>query len=131
MLSDVGMVQMYSKSANVNDRHGFCMDRLPPLFPWTGPPPCSYGFSARWFAMPFRDILHHLLHLPLFWRKHFRHPCFLTFYGMQIAHGQWLIYLKGFQTTVATKECVPIAWQGVLAHCGMWLGGQLRVGCGG
>ena len=31
MLPDVGMVQMYSKSANVNDLHVFCMDRLPPL----------------------------------------------------------------------------------------------------
>ena len=45
----VGMVQMYSKSVNVNDLHGFCMDY--PLFAWTGPPPCFYGFSARWFAM--------------------------------------------------------------------------------
>ena len=49
MLPDVGMVQMYSKSANVNDLHGFCVDRLAPLFAWTGPPPCSYGFSASWF----------------------------------------------------------------------------------
>ena len=30
MLPDVGMVQMYSKLASVNDLHGFCMDRLPP-----------------------------------------------------------------------------------------------------
>ena len=37
MLPDVGMVQMYSKSANVNDLHGFCVDRLAPLFAWTGP----------------------------------------------------------------------------------------------
>ena len=47
MLPDVGMVQMYSKSVNVNDLHGFCGDRLVPLFAWTSPPPCSYGFSAR------------------------------------------------------------------------------------
>ena len=46
MLPDVGMVQMYSKSANVNDLYGFCVDRLAPLFAWTGPPPYSYGFSA-------------------------------------------------------------------------------------
>ena len=69
MLPDVGMVQMYSKSANVNDLHGFCVDRLAPLFAWTGPPPCSYGFSARWFAMPFRDTLHHPYICPCFWRK--------------------------------------------------------------
>ena len=43
MLADVGMVKTYSKSAHVNDL-GFawtgppcCMDRLVPLFAWTGP----------------------------------------------------------------------------------------------
>ena len=74
MLPDVGMVQMYSKSANVNDLHGFCVDRLAPLFAWTGPPPCSYGFSASWFAMPFRGTLHHPYICPCFWRKHFYTP---------------------------------------------------------
>ena len=58
------------KSVNVNDLHGFCVDRLAPLFAWTGPPPCSYGFSARWFAVPFRDTL------PCFWRKHFYTPLY-------------------------------------------------------
>ena len=70
MLPDVRMVQMYSKSANVNDL-GFAWDRLVPLFAWTSPPPCSYSFSARWFAMPFRDTLHHPYICPCFWRKHF------------------------------------------------------------
>ena len=54
MLPDVGMVQMYSKSVNVNAieltwvLHG----QAGPLFAWTGPPPCSYVFSTKWFAMP-------------------------------------------------------------------------------
>ena len=30
------------KSVNVYDLHGFCGDRLVPLFAWTGPSPCSY-----------------------------------------------------------------------------------------
>ena len=79
MLPDVGMVQMYSKSVNVNDLHGFCVARLVPLFAWTGPPLCSYGFSARWFAMPFRDTLHHPYICPCFWRKHFYTFSFLDF----------------------------------------------------
>ena len=74
MLPDVGMVQMYSKSANVNELHGFCVDRLAPLFAWTGPPPSSYGFSASWFAMPFRGTLHHPYICPCFWRKIFYTP---------------------------------------------------------
>ena len=36
MLPDVVMVQVYSKSANVNDLHGFYVDRLPP-------PPSLHG----------------------------------------------------------------------------------------
>ena len=32
------------KSVNVNDLHGFCRDRLVPLFAWTDPLPCSYVF---------------------------------------------------------------------------------------
>ena len=64
----------------------------------------------------------------------FTHPCFLTFYGMQISDGQRLVYLKGFQITVATKESMcpkSMAGLGCVAHCGMWMGGQPRVGCGG
>ena len=56
---------------NVTDLHGFCGDRLVPLFAWTGPPPCSYGFSARWFATPFRDTLHHPYICPCFWKETF------------------------------------------------------------
>ena len=29
--------------------HALAKDSPPPLFAWTGPPPCYYGFSARWF----------------------------------------------------------------------------------
>ena len=49
MLADVGMGKTYSKSAHVNDL-GFawtsppcCMNRLAPLFAWTGPPPVFGG----------------------------------------------------------------------------------------
>ena len=106
----------------------------PPLA-WTGPPPCFYNFSARWFAMPFSDTLHHATASALvFGGNIFTHPCFLTFYGMQISDGQWLVYLKGFQTTVATKESMCpecMAGLGCVTHCGMWLGGQPRVRCCG
>ena len=57
MLADVGMVKTYSKSAHVNDLDfawtdpPCCMDRLPPLFARTSPPPCSYVFSTRWFYL--------------------------------------------------------------------------------
>ena len=64
-------------AANVNDLG----------FAWTGWPSSlhrpalllhgSYGFSARWFAMPFRDTLHHLYICPCFWRKHFYTPLLL------------------------------------------------------
>ena len=63
MLPDVGMVQMYSKSANVNDLgfactgwpsslHGLALLLDPPVFPPSG--------------LLFTDTLHHPLHLPLF-----------------------------------------------------------------
>ena len=62
----------------------------------------------------------------------FMHPCFSTFYGMQIAHGQRLIYLKGFQTiNSGNKGMCSKCMAGCVAHCGMWLGGQPRVVCGG
>ena len=51
MLPDVRMVQMYSRSANVNDLG--CVERLAPLFAWTSPPPCSYGFSAMQVVLPY------------------------------------------------------------------------------
>ena len=72
MLPDVGMVQMYSKSANLIDRSfawtgwaPLCMDRPSSVF---------LQFSARWFAIPFRDTLHHPCICPCFWRKHFYTP---------------------------------------------------------
>ena len=36
-------------------------------------------FSARWFAMPFRDTLHHPYICPCFWRNHFYTPLLLDF----------------------------------------------------
>ena len=50
-----------------------CVDRLVPSA-WTGLIPCSYNVSARWFAMPFKDTLHHPYNCPCFWRKHFYTP---------------------------------------------------------
>ena len=44
MLPDVGMVKMYSKSANVN-YPGFAWTSWPPSLHGRAPPPCSYGFS--------------------------------------------------------------------------------------
>ena len=113
MLPDVGMVQMYSKSANVNGLG----------FAWTDWPPTLHGpallvpmvFPPGGFAIPSRYTLHHPYICPCFWRKHFYAPLFLDF--LWNANCTWaaqrLIYLNGFQTTVATKECAPTAWQGV------------------
>ena len=82
MLPDVGMVQMYSKSANVNDLG----------FAWTGWPPSLHGralllvtfFFVRWFAIPFRDTLHHPYICPCFCRILFftgsAHVCLM--YGL-------------------------------------------------
>ena len=131
MLPDVGMVQMYSKSANVNDLHGFCVDRLAPLFAWTGPPPCSYGFSASWFAMPFRGTLHHPYICPCFWRKNFYTPLFLEF--LWNANCTWTTadLLERLPNNSGNKGMCSKCMAGCVAHCGMWLGGQPRVVCGG
>ena len=57
MLPDVGMVQMYSKSANVNDL-GFAWTDWPSSLP--GPALLLVPkVFARWFAMLFRDTLLH------------------------------------------------------------------------
>ena len=90
---------MYSKSANVNDLHGFCVDRLAPLFAWSGPSPCSYGFSASWFAMAFRGTLHHPYICPCFWRKHFYTP-------LVYAHSSYCGYLGVVMVTwIVTLFC--------------------------
>ena len=111
MLPDVGMVQMYSKLANVNDLGFAC----------TGCPPLCMDRPSSLFLQFFRQVVCYALEthctIPtsvlVFGGNIFTHPCFLTFYGMQIAHGQWLVYLKGFQTIVSTNECASNAWQGV------------------
>ena len=112
-----------------------CMDRLALLFAWTGPPLCSYVFFLPG-GLPCPSETHCTIPTSAlaFGGNIFTHPCFLTFYGMQISDGQRLVYLKGFQTTVATKESMCpecMAGLGCVAHCGMWLGGQPRVSCGG
>ena len=56
MLPDVGLVQIYSKSANVNDL-GFAWTLWPPLC--IDQPSLFLHFSARWFAMLYRDTRHH------------------------------------------------------------------------
>ena len=111
MLPDVGMVQMYSKLAKVNYLGFAC----------TGWPPSLHGRPSSLFLRFFRQVVCYALEthctIPTFvlafGGNFFTHPCFLTFYGMQIAHVQWLVYLKGFQTIVPTNECAPTAWQGV------------------
>ena len=102
-----------------------------------GPPLCMDRPSSLFLRFFCQVVCHALqrhiapsLNLPLFLEETFPHPCFLTFYGMQISDGQRLVYLKGFQTTVATKESMCpecMAGLGCVAHCGMWLGGQPRV----
>ena len=131
MLPDVGMMQMYSKSANVNDLG----------FAWTGWAPSLHGPALLFVPTVFLPG-----GLPCFSETHctiptsalvfrgniFTHPCFSTFYEMQISDGQWLVYLSCFRTTVATKESMgPNSMAGCVAHCGMWLDGQPRVNCGG
>ena len=74
--TDVGMVQMYSKSANVNGLG----------FAWTGWPPSLHGqalllvpmvFPPGGFAIPCRYTLHHPYICPCFWRKHFYAPLYI------------------------------------------------------
>ena len=45
----------------------------PPPFAWTGPPPCYYGFSARWFCHTLQVRTAPSLHLPLFLEETFLH----------------------------------------------------------
>ena len=109
MLPDVGMVQMYSKLANVNDLN----------LAWIGWPPSLHG--PAFLVVPTFFLAGGLLETHcttptsalVLGGNIFTHPCFLTFYGMQIAHVQWLVYWKGFQTVAPTNECAPNAWQGV------------------
>ena len=130
MLPDLGMVQMYSKSANVNDLG----------FAWTGWPSSLHGpaLLVPTFFLPAGLPCPPETHCTIptsalvFGGNIFTHPYFSTFYGMQISDGQRLVYLKGFQTTVATKKSMyPECMTGCIAHCGMCLGGQPRVSCGG
>ena len=124
MLPGVGMVQMYSKLVIVNDLgyvwtvwpsslHGPALLLVPTVYLPSGLPRlleahCTIPTSALVFGGQF-----------------FTHPCFLIFYGMQISDGQRLVYLKGFQTTVATNESMcPKCMAGCVAHYGMWLGGH-------
>ena len=79
------------KSVSVNDLHGFSTGWSPSLHgpalllvPTVFPPgglPCP---SETHCTIPTSALV--------FERNIFTHPCFSTFYGMQIAHGQRLIY---------------------------------------
>ena len=53
--------------------HGPTAPPPPPLFAWTGPPPCYYGFSARWFCHTLQVRTAPSLHLPLFLEETFLH----------------------------------------------------------
>ena len=77
MLADVGMVKTYSRSAHVNDLG----------FAWTGPPPCSYGFSARWFYLAGTHCTIPTSAL-VFGGSTFTHPCFYTFMECKLLMGQ-------------------------------------------
>ena len=121
---------MHSKSVNVTDLG----------FVWTGWPPSLQGpalllvptfFSARWFAMPFRDTLHHPYICPCFWRKHFYTPLLLDF--LWNANCTWATadLLERLPNNSGNKGMCHECMAGCVAHCGMWLGGQPRVGCGG
>ena len=87
MLPDVGMVQMYSKSVNVNGL-GFAWIGWPPLC-MDQPPPCSYGFSARWFCHTLQVHTAPSLHLLLFLEK--------TFYNK-------ILYYQGHSTKIKTGQ---------------------------
>ena len=78
MLPDVGMVQMYSKSANVNDLG----------FAWTGWPSSLHGLALllvpTFFApgdLPCPPVTHCTIPTSalVFGGNIFTHPCFLTF----------------------------------------------------
>ena len=137
---------MYSKPVNVNDLHEFCVDRLAPLFAWTGSPLCSYSFCARWFVMPFRDTLwwflpggfaipckytqHHLYICPCLWRKNFYTPLYFNF--LCYANFRWATASKQQwqqRNQLMCPECM--AGCTCVAHCRIWLGGQRRVSCDG
>ena len=65
----------------------------PPLFAWTGTPPCFYGFSARWFCHTLQVHTAPSLHLSLFLEETFLHT---------------LIYKEGLSRTVV-REVLPRA----------------------
>ena len=130
MLPDVGMVQMYSKSANVNDLGFAWTGCWAPLFACTGPPLCSYGFPPGGLPCPSEThCTPPSLRLPLFLKETFYTPLFLDFLWMQIAHGQWLRFPNN--SAHGNKRMCLECMSTYVAHYGMWLGGQPGVGCGG
>ena len=71
MLLDAGMVQMYSKSANVNAM-GLRIQAGPPLC--MDRPPCSYGFSPGGLLCPSETHCIIPTSAPVFVGNIFTHP---------------------------------------------------------
>ena len=104
MLADVGMVKTYSKSAHVNDLG----------FAWTSPPPCSYGFSARWFCHTLQVHTAPSLHLPLFLEETFYIPLFLHF--LWNTNYTWASQLLRLPNNSGNKGAFSESWQGLHAN---------------
>ena len=129
MLPDVRMVQMYSMSGNVNDLG----------FAWTGWPPFLHGLALLLVPMVFPpgglpstlDTLHHPYICPCFRRKHFYTSLFLNV--LWNANCTWATadLLERIPNNSANKGMCPKCTAECVVHCGMWLGGQPRVDCGG
>ena len=96
MLANVGMVKTYSKSAHVNDLG----------FAWTGTPPCSYGSSAGWFAIPFSYPHHRCSYAP-----YIQEICTISTYtpdvGCGVEQSKWQLAkaLAGSNRTVIANGC--------------------------
>ena len=84
-----------------------------PLFAWTGPPPCSYGFSTRWFCHTLLVHTAPYLHLPLFSKESFLHTlyCALAVTQSDIAwHTLMLILLsESLLRCQHVPACIDIA----------------------
>ena len=124
MLPDVGMVQMYSKSANVNGL-GFAWIGWPPLC-MDQPPPCSYVFSARWFCHTLQVHTAPSLHLPLFLEKTFLRTLVSQVFMKCKKHMGCTMddLLEWLPNNSGNKGMCSDCMAGCVAHCGMWLGGQ-------
>ena len=126
MLPDVGMVQMYSKSVAwvLRGQAGppLCMDRPSSLFlrffcqvvlPYLAGTHCTIPTSA----LVFGGNIFTPLFLDFLWNAN----CTWA----KADQFEWLPNNSG------NKGMCSDCMAGCVVHCGMWLGGQPRVGCGG